>query len=191
MNFSEKEKQFPRGLDVMSREAWKLVWRIWLYCFLERILMFELQSTFFSISRMLQPPGPWYSRLNRQMTLSVVLSFVTLTKAIIDHVNQGLIFHKSFKQAKAPEEAKGFPKEMFTPFIKDANSYWWVYQWVRIAKALYWIGILVVTFFWLHGSAKIVMAFYCEHSIWDYPTSALGLSPEGCVLGLDGLAPDS
>merc|ERR1719433_1153253 len=150
MNFHPKkapnkeEEPIPeqaRGLEVMRREAWKMVTRIWLYCFLERILMFELQGTLFAMSRALNPNGPWWWRSNLQITLSLAISLVTLTKAIFDHTRQGLPFERYWsKVPKTPGK-----NEKFTEFIRDRNAYRAVYRRIWLgSRGGYWIGLVWV-----------------------------------------------
>eukprot|EP00416_Gambierdiscus_australes_P000811 CAMPEP_0171127180 /NCGR_PEP_ID=MMETSP0766_2-20121228/114802_1 /TAXON_ID=439317 /ORGANISM="Gambierdiscus australes, Strain CAWD 149" /LENGTH=473 /DNA_ID=CAMNT_0011590269 /DNA_START=144 /DNA_END=1565 /DNA_ORIENTATION=- len=198
----QKQEGIARVYDMLSREFSFNLYRLLLVNLFEKSCMLEAQTTIFAISRCMMPPGLEY-RIDPQMLLSVLLSFLTFFKTIADAVEQ-LFLIRSFWLEIAEEDTTRC-------YLIPMQFFWtgWQLEWhlarygcepveglpgpaediLRKRRRLYLLSsgfllvALLLVWVFLHCCFKFVMAFVCTHSLWNIPTfrQEPHMDYKGCV----------
>uniref|UniRef100_A0A7S1QKI3 Uncharacterized protein n=1 Tax=Alexandrium catenella TaxID=2925 RepID=A0A7S1QKI3_ALECA len=167
---------YPRAFNMIDREFARMATRIWLFNLLEKAYMIEVQVTVFAISRCLQPKDlPWIMRLDGQMLVSIILSFLTFGKTVVESYVH-LRNMTGFMMKKVPEEVDNEAK---------AKVRWSKFR-LCVIWGLYFIALFMLSFALLHALTKFVMAGACKDSLWNLPLGGnSGDDWNGCVRNLE------
>mmetsp|Transcript_121681 Transcript_121681/g.295301 ORF Transcript_121681/g.295301 Transcript_121681/m.295301 type:complete len:494 (-) Transcript_121681:56-1537(-) len=154
--------QAVRYLQILCFRMKDDIFGLLLVDILETAFKLEIQVSIFSMELALDPFArmPWQSRTIFQMHVAIVMSTLAVVFALCSHVRA----YVSFRSMSFPAEGADF-------LNRDECQRNWSH--IRCTLRWYLFFILVFSAFILHSVAKLVQAYRCPSSLWNFGT--------GCV----------
>jgi len=191
--------RLERAYYQVEKELTRIKHRLYLMLVLEKLLLLEVQTSVFAISRSLMSRSlPW--RCDGQMLFSLVMSFVTAFKTLYDcnaqrrGVNQFCLDCEKWQQAWEANGSPDFCSRCMAWHIASSKSSDAMAkrrkkisenrEKLGVTQRQFLIGIALLMIGLLHCTAKFVMAWVCRDSLWNIHLPFLhstDMDWKGCV----------
>jgi len=175
VEFLLSKSHLTRDYNMLLRELRSLNYQMWFFSVLQRSCLLEFQISIFAVCRALTPHTNSMLRGDHQMLITIGFGFFSLCKVLVD----------SYAQRKAVKRCTENVRR-----LEKRNRYTIVHECERDMRALqthvqcFSFGIVILILVLLHTASKLVMAFYCEDSLWNVPLNdgTPIVDGHGCVI---------